>query len=523
MRRHALLEGPDVPAATTPGPSATSSSSDGAATTRRRRPPGASARRRRAEWPVDAIVLSALGVVALWRWWSLAAIPGPIGVDSGNWLRLAQAMLGRVEIQDVVVPPLVPILAGLLDLVLGPLHASRMLTVLASVAPALGVWWVLRHRPRPVMTVTAVLAVALVPPTAAAFAWGGVPQLIGLGLLPVGLWTIAVATSAQDRRAWFRAGTVAALVGLTSTLVSVLLAAGALTLLLVALLRRGTVALTGVSAALAPLAPVAVLYAVILPRMSLPEGRTTAATGLRALEHGLGAPLWLWLGLLGLLAAGSLAAVATRDVDDMALLLVGGLGVAVAGVLLGDVRFIAGIPTAVALAVVLVGERSAAAAPVRIVAGVALVALMATGVETQARQLGFYAQFAPRTILEDVERIAQVVPRGERVAVPPVAGAPTGWWLEARGIDAAVASRSDWLSFPGERAAAAQALALFSAPDWPVPTVAEASCAIAAPWLYVPDAWGGMDGSALSREIAAGRLRLATRLPGGVLLRSEAC
>jgi hypothetical protein len=152
-----------------------------------------------------------------------------------------------------------------------------------------------------------------------------------------------------------------------------------------------------------------------------------------------------------------------------------------------------------------------------------LLLLTSTGVTTQSTQLGFYAQFAPERILEDVERIAEVVPAGATVAVPPVAGAPVGWWLEARGVDAAVASRADWLSFPGERAAAAEVMQLFSAPRWPHAGVGAVACTVGTGWIYVPDLWGGMDARALEEELSAGRLHLVERLPGGVLLRSGAC
>lgn len=481
------------------------------------------ARARRGRSLADSVVLLGLLAVVLWRWSLVTAIPGPIGVDAGNWLRLAQALLGRVDVYDVIVPPLVPVLAGLLDVLVGPLGAARTMAVLASVAPAAGTWWVLRRYRSDGLTVVAALSVALVQPTAAAFAWGGVPQLVGLGLLPVALWSLAVATTTGGRRSWLRAGTIAAIVGLTSTLVSALLAAGGLTLMAVALLRRGPSIASGLSAALAPLAPVGVLYAVILRRMSLPDGRTTAATGLPSLEHGLGAPTSLWVLLLALLAVSALAAVSAPRIDDRALLLVGSLAVAVAGVLLGDVRFVAGIPTAVAIATVVAPVGVTSTTAVRTLAAGVLVALTLNGITTQERQLSFYAQFTPRTILEDVTRIAAIIPEGARVAVPPVAGAPTGWWLEARGINAAVASRSDWLSFPDERAAAADVLALFSAVGWPDRNAADVACAIGAPWLYVPDAWGGMDRVALDREVAAGRIEPVEQLPGGLLLRSRLC
>jgi hypothetical protein len=486
----------------------------------------------------DLAVAVLLTLVAVWRWSLVAAVPGPIGVDTGNWLRLANALLGRVDVQDVVVPPLVPILAGTLDALVGPLATARALPVLAALAPALGLWWVVRQLRYDAAAVTVTVAIALVPPTAAAFAWGGVPQLVGLGLLPPALAAIAAATETRGRAAWLRAGVLVALVGLTSTLVSVLLAVGGAALMTVALLRDGRAPLTGVSAALAPVAPVAVLYAVILPRMSLPEGRLTAATGLDALRHGLGEPSSVWAALIAAVGVAVLLAVASGTAARTVLLLVGLLATAVAGLLLGDVRFVAGLPTAVAAGVALLptllgrddvmtgmrtDDRGARTRALRLLGVAGLVLIASVGVRTQATQIGFYAQFAPPNIIADAERITGVVPRGEKVAVPPVAGAPTGWWLQAHGVDAAVASRSDWLSFPAERAAAAAALALFTATGWPDAGAADAACALGAPWLYVPDAWGGMDPDALARERSAGRLRLVERLPGGVLLRSASC
>lgn len=480
-------------------------------------------RRRTRLSTADVAVAAVLTVVVAWRWSLVVTFPGPIGVDSGNWLRLANAMLGRVDIQDVIVPPLVPLVAGLTDVVAGPLTTARLLPTLASVAPALGMWAVVRTFRRDTAAVVVTAALAVAPPTAAAFAWGGVPQLIGLGLLPIALLAIARAAVRPSARTWLRAGAVTALVGLTSTLASALLAAGGIAVLLVAVMRLGRAPLAGILAALAPLAPVAALYAVILPRMSLPESRTTEATGLHALSHGLGEPTGLWLALVTLLSAVVLLSLAGRSTSTPTLLLVGLAAVTVAGVLLGDVRFVAGVPTAVAAGAVLLREPRIVAGLVRLVAAAGLVLLGSVGIGTQATQLGFYAQFAPEHILDDAERIAELVPADATVAVPPIAGAPAGWWLEARGIDAAVASRSDWLSFPGERAAALGALAVFTAPEWPEATTGTTACAIGAPWLYLPTAWGGMDARALERELGAGRLVLVERLTGGLLVRSGAC
>ena len=473
--------------------------------------------RPRAPLGSDVVVVVALLIVALWRWGLLTVTPGPIGVDGGNWLRLAQAALGRIDIDDVVTPPLVPLLAGLIELLLGPLGTTRFLTVVGSIAPSAGAWWVLRRRRGDTTAVLATIALALVTPTAAATAWGGIPQLLGLGLLPPTVAAVVHAARAGTAPGWLRAGALAALVGLTSTLVTVLTGIAGAVAIVHTVLRGRAGPLRPIVIALAPLAPVATLYVVILTRMSLPDGRLTARIGTDALRAGLGDPFALWMGLSVLVALG---AVLRRRDDDDAALVAGLVAAGIAGLVLGDTRFTAAIPSAVVVGVVLL---PGALARGRALAVACLVVLAGSGVATQATQLGFYAQFTPATILEDAAIVAGLMAEGEVVATPPVAGAPTGWWLEAVGVDAAVASRSDWLSFPEERQAASRVVALFTAPRWPTPRTAAAACEEGFDALYVPDAWGGVDPSALAEELAEGRLRLVTELPGGVLLRSGAC
>lgn len=465
----------------------------------------------------DALLAGALLLVIVWRWGLVTAVPGPIGVDGGNWLRLAQAGLGRIDIDDVLTPPVVPLLAGVLDALFGPLPTVRLLAVLGSIAPSAGVWWTVRQRRHDLVAVLAAVSLALVTPTAAATAWGGVPQLLGLGLLPMAVVTIALAARTGTGRAWLRAGTLVALVGLTSTLITVLAAIGCAVALAHEVLRGRAGALRPVLAGLVPLTPVAALYGVILSRMSLPEGRLTARTGMEALRAGLGDPFALWMGLCVLVLAG---AALRRRVDDDAALVAGLVGASVAGLLLGDTRFTAAVPTAIVVGVVLLPRPLAR---VRSLAVAGLLALTGPGIAGQATQVGFYAQFTPPTILDDAAAIALLVTDGEVVAAPPVAGAPTGWWLEALGIETAVASRSDWLSFPREREVAARVVALFTAPRWPTPLTAATACDEGFRALYVPDVWGGVDRVALAREVEVGRLRIVAELPGGLLLRSTEC
>jgi len=503
-------------------------------------------------------VWGGLGAIVAWRVLLLARTGSPIGVDMGNWLRLFRSWSGAVHVDDVLVPPLVPLITGLADLAVGPLWASWLVPAGASVAPAVGVWLVASRRAsRPVAAIAA-LTLALVHPTATAFAWGGVPQLVGLGLAPVALWLTVRALHAPSRRTWSQAALAAAAVALTSTLVTVLLGLALAVAVTLALAQRGARVLRGVGWALLVAAPAVALYVPILLRMSLYEQRSTGVVGSVALRSTVGGPIGLWVVLLALSAVVPFVLRAGRDRTFHAALIVA----AVAGLWLGDVRFAALIPTAVVLAATaLLGRevRGVGGGGVGVGAGVAglagvgvaggggagvgggvlrrfsalqtagvvalggLVVVGGVGVAGQAAQIDFYAKLVPPGILADAALIATLDRGDMAVAVPPVSGAPTGWWLEAVGVDALVASRPDWLAFPEEREVAAQAVALFSDPSWPTPNTARAACALRAPWLYVPDVWRGVDTAALAREVDAGRLVEIARTPTARVLRSAAC
>ena len=128
---------------------------------------------------------------------ALSRAGAPPGFDGGDWLGLARGILGkRIRPPGITASPVVPLLTfGAFKLVGAQLTFVAFSAVL-GVAPATGVFWVLRKR---ISAVDAALVVALVAACAGsgeAASWGGYPQLIALGALPVAL---ALADRALDR------------------------------------------------------------------------------------------------------------------------------------------------------------------------------------------------------------------------------------------------------------------------------------------------------------------------------------
>jgi len=234
-----------------------------------------------------------LTVIVGWRMLLLVRGGEPVGVDMANWLRLFRAWSGGVDVDDVLVPPLVPLLNGLADLALGTRWASWLVAALASVAPALGVWIVARRRAPAWVAAVAALSLALVHPTATAFAWGGAPQLLGLGLAPIALAATVRATERPSGRTWSQAGAAVLAVAMTSTLITTLLTVALGVALMIALAERGVGVLRGVGWAVLVGLPAVALYVPILLRMSLYEQRATAVAGEVALRASVGQPLRL--------------------------------------------------------------------------------------------------------------------------------------------------------------------------------------------------------------------------------------
>jgi len=112
----------------------------------------------------------------------------PPTIDAGNWLALANSMLGDgVRSSTIVYPPLVPLLTKASVAALGLTDGVALMAAVSSLVPAAGVYVALRWLGLTGASVATAALVLGASSVGEATAWGGFPQLIGLGLTPVAL------------------------------------------------------------------------------------------------------------------------------------------------------------------------------------------------------------------------------------------------------------------------------------------------------------------------------------------------
>jgi hypothetical protein len=127
-----------------------------------------------------------IGAVTLIRWRLLSGTPYPTGIDGGNWLAFGHAIFGEhLRSAALLYPPVVPVAAVVSERLLGTYEGIKALAFVAAAAPAVGLYvllyvWGLGWR---AVVLAALLAASA--GTGEAMAWGGYPQLIGLGILPL--------------------------------------------------------------------------------------------------------------------------------------------------------------------------------------------------------------------------------------------------------------------------------------------------------------------------------------------------
>src|ERR1700736_1197210 len=149
---------------------------------------------------VDVLFGGYLLLIADLRWQVIASYPEPSGVDGGNWLALGHSLLGSHSLVATnVYPPLTPLLTVGFAAVLGPLLGAQIMAMVSSLMPALGVYIAMR---RALGARAALLAGLLAPAatTGEAAAWGGYPQLLALGFLPILLMAVDQAFGRRNLR-----------------------------------------------------------------------------------------------------------------------------------------------------------------------------------------------------------------------------------------------------------------------------------------------------------------------------------
>lgn len=427
------------------------------------------------------VAVAAARAVVQYRWGEVT------GLDTGNWYTFGHAWLGDGLAGGAAstYPPLVPVSVALLGRVLTPLGTMIVLGALATVVHGgcvAGVlwrtgcgWWSLP------------LAALLAAGSAAgeAVAWGGTPQLLGLGLAFLVLYLVAeLLTSPRAGAAW-ALGAAALLLGATSHLVLAEAAAATVAMALLRLLSpfprvtwRSVLSLAGVYArAVAPCVLLVPLYsrlsatvgdsfaerreaqpltemlqAVDAVLRELPQLLARPATVFAVLLPAVlwrerHRPLWLITAALALvLAAAAIVSPEPRFAYLVPLLVVAALGLLATSGHLVDRRSLRSAGTGVA--------------------ALALAASGALGLAAFPDQVRYYGALVPKGTTRALEVLRETTGPDDVVAVPPVRGQPFGWWVEGYGRRASfVGSSTRWLNFPRERTRAEASVRLFSAGD----------------------------------------------------------
>jgi len=216
-------------------------------------------------------------VVAAIRLGMLVPTRAPVGIDGGNWLAIGHDLMGdRIRSPSLVYAPFVPVLVTILVRLLGLVNGFALVTVVTALVPAIGAYLVLRWSG--VRWKAAFLAglLATAASTGEPAAWGGYPQLVGLGLLVVFLWLLDGYLKAGSYRRALGTGAVLALLLATSQFIAfnAILAGAVLVVLHMVRLRRTAQTqsaarlLIGLPLVILPCLPLVPLYVTLVSEIS---------------------------------------------------------------------------------------------------------------------------------------------------------------------------------------------------------------------------------------------------------------
>jgi len=468
-------------------------------------------------WPKIAFWSVVLFVVA-YRYAVMVSGGAPATIDGGNWLAFGDGIFGGSSRDgSVVYPPVVPVLAQVSTWMFGTVSGIAVLGVLAALAPGFGLYHALGMAGIGSQRLFPAILLIAAGSVGEALAWGGFPQLIGLGLLPIGMMLGLRYLDNPTRLSALKLGGLIMLcLAVTHFLAVVLL----LTLVLLgmsALVRRRswswvkalarTFALVALpSLALLPVYAKLIDAVILNPNEFAALDNLTVGNALSRLELvysdfpamwemilplAVVTPLlcWamrrdpVWRLLVSLLVATSLMIALTQEGRYLYLApLVGALGVAVWMSRLDELES-------------WLQERSA---PDYVrVAGVALLVLLALGQIRGGLALfpehrDFYGVMT-LDIVEAIDAAGDYAGDSGVVLVPSLGDAPIGWWVEAL-TDGEVLYGSPlrWLNFSDEVTRATVANAIFD-PSFPdaetLAQLEEASVDV----VIIPTRWAWFD------------------------------
>jgi hypothetical protein len=501
-------------------------------------------RRHRVSVPTGLVAGVLLAIVA-YRVLVLVRQGQPSGLDFGNWLTIGRQILGAPlpNAAQVTYPPAVPVLTVAFVAAFGLTWGTALLAGLASVAPSLGVYLVLRLSASRWWAFAVTLLVAANSSSGEAAAWGGVPQLLGLGMvIPILYLTHRTLADRLSRTALFDG---LLLLGLAATTHLVFAQTVACIVALFAvhiataphrfgarswLGKRGWLSLTSI--VVAPSLILAPLYIRLLPTVTAslargPGDSWPIVSFVQSLEVVYRDASWLWKPSIILTVVVPFLRFRNRRRESswyLSIALVTGL--LVQAFLSGQNRLAYMVPLAVGLSATPALDalqryyagrprRPATLIAVGACAGCLILATSACGLARFPAQRSYYGAIEPHGMVQALDWIRHHTPPHALFAVAPVGGAPFGWWVQGYGHRSAlVGSEAQWVYFPEEKLRASQMVLLFSEPNPLSSNVMIQARELSIDYLVFPANWGG-----LSRSDIQG---FQAQHDDGVVFRSEA-
>jgi hypothetical protein len=445
-----------------------------------------------------------IAAVAFIRWRLLQYTPYPTGLDGGNWLAFGHAIFGEhIRSSSLAYPPLVPVIMVGLERVLGTYGSIQAIAFAAAATPAIGAYlllyaWGLGWR-------SAVLAGFLAPSsgTGETMAWGGYPQLIGIGLLPVFVLALDRFLAARD----FRTAIPAALLLLaslaTSDLVGPITVVVGLVYLAVryALLRKmhegNSVRnlLLGIALSIVLALPLAPIYLGLLPGAAsnhpLPASVLNDTTAIQSVTADL--PTF-WTVCLAATLLSPVALIARRDyrlivvslsliATSVALMVTGGIGRPAYLLPLGIVISLGAWASAIDRLPDWIQSSFNAAIITCLVIDVLI------GTQHFADQQRYYSVINPG-LVQGLTKLSAVSGSQQVVAVSPAQNDwALGWWVEGAARKRTIyAGNPIYLNYQDEKARNSVANRIFSAEN-DFETTRQLARDAGAAYLFIDKAW----------------------------------
>lgn len=501
----------------------------------------------------DKLIVSAFVVglmaIATYHFIVLHSSGAPTGGDLGNWLTLGYRFVGQGVPNGTqsTYPPVVPLLTVGVVSGLGALAGTNLLAAIVGLAPATGAYIVLRRAGLRWAALIMCLVLAAARSSGEAVAWGGLPQLLGIGIGLVLLDDICRLLRAPSVGRGWRVGFLFLALGATShlILVQVSLAVALLILLHLAVVCVG-LTIRGpwggrcgwfecAKRCLLPSAVLVPLYLTLVGTVGttvVANAQTSLAQALQGVDDVFADARTLWVAAAVVTLVSPLFLWPHRRsplwLEGTSLTLA-----VIASILLThEDRFLFLLPLSIMLTLGAWQPELKLRGALTPVMGQGLLSGVAAGLSAWLVFAGlrqfpdeqrFYGQrLFPAATVQDLTTLRDRTPPGSLVAVPPVYGLPWGWWVEGLARrPTMVGALPQYLNFPEERHRAERTDALFSLTTARPEEVLADAQQLGISYLYIPKTWGGGGTTSVGRLVKTFPSRLVLDDGGSVIIRTS--